>query len=85
MRKIKVRVTAQHIAFGKKANYDSCPVALALAEAVGATPTTTGVATTIDLPGHRDLPLPERVSQWVSDFDAGKPVKPFTFTLRVPE
>jgi hypothetical protein len=27
-------------------------------------------------------PLPEAASQFVRDFDAGRPVKPFAFTLR---
>lgn len=85
MTKIKVRVTAEHIARGKKADYNGCPVALALADAVMAVPTTCGVAGTIDIPGHRDLRAPARVLDWVGDFDSDQPVKPFSFTLEVPE
>lgn len=79
-----VHVTMQDIRLGRPDNPAYCPVALAVARAQGG-----GVASVY----HSDIlttrgifDTPEKVCQWISAFDHGKPLghlpRPFTFTLK---
>ena len=76
---MKITVTKDDIVDGCQRSLKGCPIALALIRAhvnfhfvdkdavirVDATP----------------IPLPECVRQFIRSFDAGHPVKPFTFTI----
>lgn len=87
---VRVEVTAEDIARGECGDPERCPIAKALKRMlrrrkgveVG------GFSVSIDSdPSRRDAPshtayLPAKAAAFVTDFDMGKPVKPFTFTLR---
>lgn len=77
---MSVKVTREDIRHGVPDSPASCPVALAIARAQGG-----GVATLYhsDILSTRGVfDTPERVAVWMSDFDYGNPVRPFTFTLK---
>jgi len=84
-----VRVTADHIARGKRSDCEACPIALALAEAdprhriwdVGEV--WDGVFHAVLMTGEA-LPLPPVAKAFVSDFDSKRPVRPFTFYVVMP-
>ena len=86
MKTIRVKVTRRDIDNGKPRDMDSCPIAKAIhrcrfrkAEVDNSV---------IHLRGYYSdgdpLPMPETAKRFVKQFDAGKPVKPFAFTLRIP-
>lgn len=72
----KITVTAEHIKLGEPFTAEYCPIALALREKfkdaviVG--------SSGYDIGTHR-YPLPTRAKRFVSKFDQGKPVAPFSF------
>lgn len=77
-KRLKVRVTAKDIEAGSRGMAFSCPVARAVKRLLG-------VALRVDCQqmgwysGHL-YELPADARDWVSDFDGGHAVKPFTFT-----
>ena len=89
MKRIRIKVTAGDIKRGVKGDGECCPVALA----------TKRCARVLDVhvsPNHFDIgkwtspdsfcgDTPTAVRNFVSDFDAGKKVKPFSFTIQMPE
>lgn len=81
---MRVQVSSLNIDMGNKNNCYSCPIALALKPLF---PTFAEVGTTvawfIEQNEYRKVALPEEVRSFISDFDAGKPVKPFSFELEV--
>lgn len=84
MAQLKVSVMKRHIEKGTKENPAKCPIACRLLE-MGFTDVEV-YPETVDLvvrPYYRASPkTPPRVSRFIMEFDDGKPVKPFSFTLR---
>lgn len=78
-----VNVTQEHITQGKAADYEQCPIALALRETffnrrgrgVHATPARL-------LIGVKSFPTPRTVKRFMRAFDDAQPVKPFRFHLK---
>lgn len=83
MNLIKVKVTKDHIERGEKETDDRCPVALAISEL---DPNATVSVCDDDIwfgypPEYGEYPTPEKVRRFIKHFDAGLPVRPFTFEL----
>lgn len=77
---MRISVTKKHIRNGEPSMPDLCPVALALGEALGETVYVVG-----DLYRREDGPyveLPKKVQNFVTAFDSGVKVQPFTFSIR---
>lgn len=80
--KLTVNVTQTHIDEGERNSPGLCPIALALDEQHPC-----GGGWRVSMLGARrrgnypSLLLPEKASQFVKDFDAGRPVFPFVFDL----
>jgi len=81
---MRVHVTLDHINAGKRTDPEACPIALALCEATGSQ----GWEVGDDLAHRHDYDdldrcdhwhLPEVATRFVRDFDAGRPVRPFSF------
>ncbi len=88
--KLKVNVTQEHIDKGVPEMACSCPVAKAVAELLNdGFASTDGVSLTVeDSQRHTQAfanTLPDEVLCFVSDFDHGKPVKPFSFDIQIDE
>lgn len=83
---LRVEVTAEHIAAGAASNAFHCPVALACEAAGLRLARVDGVNVGFDGgPEKRgSARLPVRASRFVDDFDNERPVKPFSFVLRLP-
>jgi hypothetical protein len=83
---ISVHVKQEHIDAGCKYRNDCCAIANAL-RAQGY-PNARVFSTGIDLAGRDrfedEIPNSIRVRRFIKKFDAGKPVKPFSFRLVVP-
>lgn len=74
-----IKVTQDHIDRGEKDNCLGCPVALALAEAIGEE---INVQTDeFEGPDSGTIDLPDSVKLFVDSFDEGLPVHPFEFEL----
>lgn len=73
-----INVTQTHIDTGKKFICNNCPIALALQD-VGLT----GIAVSDSFIYHSEgwFRTPREVKKFIIDFDSGRVVKPFTFTL----
>lgn len=78
---MRIKITADHINRGKQQRTCQCPVAIAILE-------TTGIRYEVYKTFMQPLDNRERrimnspaVVQFISDFDAGRPCKPFAFTL----
>lgn len=85
-----VSVTETDITDGVRANCVFCPIARAIQRqlAAGCEAITGYRHLTVLGPAEPDytrLTLPDRVTTWITRFDAGEPVEPLTFTLPVPE
>ena len=76
---MKIKVTAEDIKRGKRQDCWRDPVARA---ARRATSKSAWVGYfTMGLDGRKARKLPKKVASFVSRFDAGKPVKPFSFEI----
>lgn len=88
---MRIEVTADDIAKGKRKSCDACPVARAIHRATGDgwnavvyKDNCIAVADDDDWDREEFTPPPE-VAQFVKDFDAGRPVTPITFDLPIDE
>lgn len=88
--KKRIRVTAKDIGEGERFDAGKCPVAKAIMR------TLKGDSVAVD--GHgmvfcdehgneigNEIRFPEAVERFVKDFDCHKIVKPFSFTLEIPD
>jgi hypothetical protein len=83
---MRLTVTAEDIRDGKRESCSSCPMALALNRAGFETAYVNLWFVRESANGLPLFSLSESAMQFVSDFDAGKPVQPATFVLRnIPE
>lgn len=87
-KRVRINVTQRDIDRGIPFSSWSCPVALAIRRHsqladyfVGRNYFVKGECIIDDMA----IPLPEVTIRFVSDFDAGRPVKPIRFTLELPE
>ena len=82
MNAIKVRVTREHIQRGARGVPSRCPVAYAVrSEGFADVVVLDGTVDWFD-PKFHCVTQPRAVRRFIARFDAGKPVKPFTFMLR---
>ena len=80
----EIAVTQAEIDRGERASAANCPVALALKKHL------TDPHVTVTSTQYRNergdwcrMENPDAVTRFVLDFDAGRPVKPFTFTIHL--
>lgn len=78
-----ITVTKREIKQGSS-NWDTCPVALAIKKRIDGEVLVSGHFASL-LKGKRwaSFPLPRKVKDFISKFDGGKKVKPFSFNLNV--
>ena len=82
MKKIKVEVTAADIRKARRLKGNrstTCPVALAVQRVTKDPKAWAGV--TFMYTNGKYIPTPKKNSEFILRFDAGKPVKPFSFTI----
>lgn len=83
-----IQVQPQHIKHGRAGWCNACPVALAIMPhiRIDASPAVglsfIIIKTPTGLEGRALIPL--EAQTWIRDFDSMKPVKPFSFTLDIP-
>ncbi len=77
---MKITVTQKDIKNGKH-NAAYCPIALAVDRVLGSKETIVGTNFVATHNGLMDLPL--KAKRFIEKFDAGKPVKGFTFKLKL--
>lgn len=75
-----INVSKKDIETGVKATCASCPVALALTRVLGRKVAVTGPSFRF-WEEDQTHSLPPKVWKFVDDFDHGRPVQPFAFTL----
>lgn len=82
---LTVDVTQEDINHGERGNCNSCPVARAIQRASGHECRAGGSQITIKPENGRNLYLvtPEAAWRFMYDFDMGRKVEPFSFTLRL--
>lgn len=78
------RVTAYDIRRGRPLWIRGCPVARALSRTTRHQ-WTARYETLDDTKTGFEIATPARVRKWMNDFDSGRPVAPFTFSLRLPK
>lgn len=83
MEKKTIQVTQDDIEHGKRECGDTCAVARAMQRAFPGR--SVHVGATIVWFGADSFPLPRRVQDFISDFDDGKRVQPFTFDFEPPQ
>ncbi len=78
---LKITVTAKDIRNGKTSQASFCPIALACHRLgyPGATVTHDYIRFNFDL---GETSVPKKMTDWISKFDAGEVVKPFSFTVK---
>jgi len=87
MKTLKVRVTREHIKMGKRVTLTMCPIALALKPLypeVSVDSYHIRLKRFTNTKPSVEVTTPRKASEFVQAFDGNLPVKPFTFTLRVP-
>lgn len=78
-----VRITLGCIRLGRRGSADCCPVALGMARAGIPRPNVYNSSFNYGPESRRGWgTLSEKVCEFVQRFDAGKPVKPFSFRVR---
>ena len=82
MKRVKITVTREDIRRGKSCRSRECPIALASRRAL---PTVDIVVNCRTLDMANCVRITESAHRFLQDFDLGKPVKPFSFTVLVPE
>ncbi len=84
MKKKRIYVRKSDIEVGGRGNCFTCPVAMALKRAYkGRSISVQSDSYRVDRGSIKTgawFPLPETAVRFVRDFDAGRPVKPFSFT-----
>ena len=80
---MKITVTAEDIAIGRRCDPELCPVGHALRRAGVPYESVMGSALLVAESGDRlnFLPLPPAVARWILEFDRNRPVEPFSFEL----
>lgn len=78
----KIQVKQKHIKAGKIGSTNSCPIALAFAEA--GIPRRVGANVTYEMDSLHvgERPLPRSAKRFIASFDARRKVQPFTFIFK---
>jgi hypothetical protein len=76
---MKVKVTADHIAKGERANGAACPIALALRDLGYTNPQVRHRSFYVGYPYLDHYKMSDDVACFISRFDMGRPVEPFEF------
>ena len=83
---MRINVTQRDIDYGKRGNAYSCPVSRAIKRNSKVRAVTVGITTARIYPLHevqsKVFFLPRFVTQFITEFDAERDVKPFTFKIR---
>lgn len=88
MTRVKIKVTEEHIKAGKRGDCNACPIALAVLDAVMVPAVRANMFGLSLICSDRGYPDNEyishanytpKVARFISDFDRGNHVKPFTF------
>ncbi len=85
-KKVRINVTQRDIERGIRFTSYTCPIARAARrhpELKGCAVSPDSLA--FDNSGWVWTPLPEKACEFVDSFDGGRPVKPFSFTLELPD
>ena len=85
---ITVEVTQDNIDNGKQRKCRECPIALALHDVFLDSDVVVGEGIVFEDPedgAEQRIPLPAEALKFIKDFDEGFPVRPFVFTIHVPE
>lgn len=82
MIKKKIKVTEKHISSGIRRAGDACPIAKALNDAGYSNVIITRQICIVK--GHK-IELPVDVKLFIMNFDRGRTVKPFSFTITLPK
>jgi hypothetical protein len=85
MKTITVRVTKTGIKRGLRKDGSSCPIARALHRCGMKSVSVCHRRIEYGWSLQHEVRAPAKARRFIRRFDAGKPVKPFTFTLRMPE
>jgi hypothetical protein len=78
---VRIEVTQAHIDKGERTSAFSCPIALALKDHGVPKPAVTYTYFYKSDESEEQIYLPGKVCNFISAFDKGKPVEPFTFEL----
>ena len=84
---MKIEVTAEDIANGRRAHDNSCPVALAIGRtlhrenAVSVVSTDVQIFNAAPFAEVEQATFPKEVTKFIKRFDGGKKVEPFTFEI----
>lgn len=83
--KLTIRVTEKHIKDGVKGNCAACPVALAIQDTCELAKSVSAgnlliFAESSKAPHYYQAFAPAEVEWFMTDFDRGRPVEPFTFS-----
>lgn len=81
--KIKVEVTKELIDNSCPRNSEYCPVNKGMAKAVPDRIWTTSASAVCDWVNHKTYDLPAEAVEFIKNFDADQPVKPFSFELEI--
>jgi hypothetical protein len=90
-KRFTIKVTAADIKKGKRNSVCSCPIALAVRRQLRAKRGEIAVTGSVSLQPKKlpwwaensiEYGLTDRASDFIENFDAGRPVKPFTFVAR---
>jgi len=91
MRTVVVEVTAEDIEKGEKEECERCPIACALLRSAGTARAFVDGSEMAagDWEGMfpeiaQRVPMPPDAAEFVADFDEGRIVEPFTFTVELP-
>ena len=82
-RKIKVKVTKKDIANGKRSKCTKCPIALAIRRVQGCSTYMVSSYSIYNRSYEYLCNLPKKAANFVSQFDDGNKVKPFSFTVEL--
>lgn len=88
MKIVNFSLTQDHINGGKPRNPDSCPVALCIKEKFEEKNVRIGLDENMGANCFINLTpvsLPYIVQKFVDNFDANKPVRPFNFSVKIPD
>lgn len=89
MKTIKVKVKRKHIKKGNQGEGGSCPIYWAMHDMGFRKHHVSGdcgiyLSKNAFRDSHGDIRTPKKANKFITDFDAGKPVSPLEFNIRVP-
>lgn len=80
---MRIEVKQEHIKLGRQFDCYACPLALAIQEATGLGPLVVAVIGPVVFDSEVSYGLPAEAMQFMTDFDCGRNVAPFTFNLPI--